>query len=214
MKYLIPLTFMFALAGCEQATETGTPDQGATTASANVAATGTDEGSSQAPDSPARELKGQVFQFGIYKATKKGRIADSAETDTGKVERKPVLEHVSMTDRIPLVKGTYFGYQFRLFNLPPEAMIKPVMELRKVLIHPEMTLPDGTKSTGWDRTFKGRVETQQVVGFDGYGFHEDYELVEGDWIFQIWYQDQKLIERKFVTVQPQPEQAAEAAAKE
>ena len=206
MKYLILFAFMFALAGCEQAADTGTPDK--------VAATGTAESSVQAPDSPARELKGHVFQFGTYKATKKGRIADSAETDTGKVERKPVLEHVSMTDRIPLVKGTYFGYQFRLFNLPPEAMIKPVMELRKVLIHPEMTLPDGTKSTGWDRTFKGRVETQQVMGFDGYGFHEDYELVEGDWIFQLWYQDKKLIERKFVTVQPAPEQAAEAAAKE
>ncbi len=38
--------------------------------------------------------------------------------------------------------------------------------------------------------------------------------MEGDWIFQIWYQDQKLVERKFVSVQPQPEKAAESAEKE
>ena len=155
-----------------------------------------------------------VFQFGIYKANKKGQITTSKATNTGKVVRSPVLEHVSMTDRIPLAKDTYFGYQFRLWNLPPEAMIKPVMKLRKVLIHPEMTLPDGSKSTGWDRSFKGRVETQQVIGFDGYAFNEDYELVEGDWIFQVWYQDQKLVERKFVSVQPKPENAAEPAEKE
>ena len=128
--------------------------------------------------------------------------------------RKPTLEHVSMTDRVPLVKDTYFGYQFRLTNLPPEAMIKPVMELRKVLIHPEMTLPDGSTTTGYDRPFKVKLEAQAATGFDGYGFHEDYELVEGDWIFQIWYQDQKLIERKFVSVPPQPEKATESAGKE
>jgi len=214
MKYLIPITFMFALAGCEQATDSGAPDQDTATASANVAQKAWPQGGSEAPDNQTAGIKTQVFQFGIYKANKKGQITTSKATNTGKVVRNPELEHVSMTDRIPLAKDTYFGYQFRLWNLPPEAMIKPVMKLRKVLIHPEMTLPDGSKSTGWDRSFKGRVETQQVLGFDGYAFNEDYELVEGDWIFQIWYQDQKLIERKFVSVQPQPEKAAEAEDKE
>ena len=37
MKYLIPITFMFALAGCEQATDSGALDQDTATASANVA---------------------------------------------------------------------------------------------------------------------------------------------------------------------------------
>lgn len=209
MKYLIPLTFMFALAGCEQAADSGAPDQDTATASANVA----DKAWPQ-PDSQNEGIQAQVFQFGIYKATRKGQLTDSTASNTGKVMRKPTLEHASMTDRIPLLKNTYFGYQFRLWNLPPEAMIKPLMELRKVLIHPEMTLPDGSTTTGWDRTFKGRVETQQVKGFDGYAFNEDYELVEGDWIFQIWYQDKKLIERKFVSARPEPDEAAEAADKE
>jgi hypothetical protein len=203
---------MFALTGCEQAADTGAPDQDA--ASANVAEKAWPQGSSELPDSQTAGIRAHVFQFGIYKATRKGEITTSSKTNTGKIVRKPKLEHVSMTDRIPLVKDTYFGYQFRLFNLPPEAMIKPVMKLRKVLIHPEMTLPDGSKSTGWDRSFKGKVETQQVIGFDGYAFNEDYELVEGDWIFQIWYNDQKLVERKFYTVPPKPENATEPADKE
>ncbi len=214
MKRMIPLAFIFALAGCDQGTATSTPAPDATATSANVTDKARPPGGSEVPDSQTGDIKAQVFQFGIYTAAKKGQIKDSPDTNTGKVVRKPTLEHASMTDRIPLVKDTYFGYQFRLWNLPPEVMIKPVMQLRKVLIHPEMTLPDGSKTTGWDRTFKGRVQVQQVLGFDGYGFNEDYELVEGDWIFQIWYQDKKLIERKFVSVWPEQGKAAEVVEKE
>mgnify|MGYP001812402636 CR=1 FL=1 len=210
MKYLIPLTFMFALAGCEQAADSGAPGQDSTNLVDEVPSTA----DSAAADSQSKDIKTSVFQFGIYKATRKGQVTTSSTSNTGKVVRKPELEHVSMTDRIPLVKDTWFGYQLRLWNLPPEAMIKPVMKLRRILIHPEMTLPDGSTTTGYDRPFKGRVQTQQVIGFDGYAFNEDYELVEGDWIFQIWYQDQKLIERKFVSVPPQPEKATESAGKE
>lgn len=202
MNRLIPIILAVALSACDQPANT-TTEPAVDTA-----------GAAQQPAAPAPELKSQVFQFGIYKAVKKGQIRESTETNTGKVMRKPTLEHEKMTDRIPLVKDTYFGFQYRLWNLPPEVMIKPVMPLRKVLIHPEMTLPDGSTTTGWDRTFKGRVQTQQVMGFDGYGFNEDYELVEGDWIFQVWYQDRKLIERKFVTYHPKAAQAAAATEKE
>ena len=212
MKRLLPLVLIVVLAACDQAADDGGTDHSAVTGAGAVATATTAVDAGAAADSQGP--KAQVFQFGIYKAIRKGQITESTESNTGKVVRKPELEHVKMTDHIPLVKDTYFGYQFRLFKLPPEAMVKPVVELRKVLIHPEMTLPDGSKTTGWDRTFKGRVETQQVVGFDGYGFNEDYELVEGDWIFQVWYQDQKLIERKFVTVPPEPETATESAQKE
>jgi hypothetical protein len=215
MKRMLLLALAVALAACDQATDRGAQDQAAATAgAANVADTAQPQEGSQTPADQPRELKAHVFQFGIYKAVRKGQIKDSPETNTGKVVRKPTLEHEKTTDRIPLLQDTYFGYQFRLFNLPPEAMIKPVMELRKVLIHPEMTLPDGSTTTGWDHPFKARVETQQVLGFDGYGFNEDYELVEGDWIFQIWYKDRKLIERKFVSYHPQEDKPAASREKE
>jgi len=192
MKRVILFVLVAVFAGCDQVAENESSD---TELSVAVGET---------PDSQEGP-RSHVFQFGIYKAFKKGLIKDSPQTNTGKIVRKPRLEHVSMTDRIPLVKETYFGYQYRLFNLPPEVLVGPAMKLRKVLIHPEMTLPDGSTTTGWDRPFKGRVETQQVMGFDGYAFNEDYELVEGDWIFQLWYKDKKLIERKFISVRQEQE---------
>ena len=195
MNRLAVMVFAFVLSACGQSADSSRAD----------VAVETDMPA--APLLPEKEIGANVFQFGVYKAVRKGMVKDSAQTNTGKVIRKPKLEHVSMTDRVPLKKETYFGYQYRLFNLPAEVLISPVMKLRKVLIHPEMTLPDGTRTTGWDRTFKGRVEADQVMGFDGYAFNEDYELVEGEWTFQLWYKDKKLIERKFTSVRPSQQQA-------
>ena len=147
--------------------------------------------------------RGSVFEYGIYNAQRKGRVLGSLETNTGKVLSKPVLELSETTNRIPMVKDTYFAYRYRILDLPKEEVKKPVVELRKVLIHPVMTLPDGSTSTGWDRTFRGRTSVGQVIASDGYAFNEDYELVAGDWTFQIWYRDQMLVEQKFAVYQPE-----------
>ena len=160
------------------------------------------------PQAAVEGPRAHVFQFGLYEASRKGQVKESPGTNTGKIVRKPKLEHLSMTDRVPLVRDTYFGYQYRVFKLPPEVAVRPFVELRKVLIHPQMTLPDGSTTRGWDRRFKGRIEVGQIMGFDGYAFNEDYELVEGDWIFQIWYEDRKLIEQKFTAFRPEPGQTA------
>lgn len=203
MKRVIALALTVVLCGCDQNSQ----------ATAEADKPAVSPASTAAPAAAVDGPKASVYQFGLYKAVKKGRIVDSADTDTGKIVLKPTLELAKTTDHVPLVKDTYFGYQYRLFKLPPEAMVKPVIKLRKVLIHPEMTLPNGSKVTGWDQTFNARVESQQVMGFDGYGLNEDYELVEGDWIFQLWYKDKKLIERKFITYHPQQNADALAAAK-
>jgi len=151
----------------------------------------------------AKEAKGNVFEYGIYNAQRKGRVRTDIATNTGKVITRPVLKLSETTNRIPLLKNTYFAYRFRLLDLPKEAVKKPTVNIRKVLIHPMMTLPDGSTSTGWDRVVRARTSISQVIAFDGYAFNEDYELVEGDWIFQIWFNDKKLVEQKFITYYPE-----------
>ena len=211
MKYLIHLAFMLALVGCDQTSDvTSSTDKDTHIASTTGADAGETQSAAEAPAGNAtQELKAQVFQFGIYKATKKGRVTDSTKTNTGKVVRKPTLEHVSMTDRIPLVKDTYFGLQYRLWNLPTEVTLKRVMQLRSVLIHPEMTLPDGSRVSRSERKFRKRATHGIVTAIDAYALSEDYELVEGDWVFQLWYQDEMLVEAKFTTYWPQEERVSD-----
>jgi len=189
MKYLLAFLIAVFVFGCDQGAE-----------ATKTAAAGKTAELVKAVDKIAR---GTVFEYGIYNAQRKGRVLGNLTTNTGKIVTRPVLELSETTNRIPLVKDTYFAYRYRLLDLPKEEAKKPIIELRKVLIHPLMTLPDGTTSTGWDRIARGRTSAGQVIAFDGYVFSEDYELVEGEWTFQIWFRDQMLVEQKFTAYQPE-----------
>ena len=86
--------------------------------------------------------------------------------------------------------------QYRIWPLPGQPAY---VDLRRVVKHPEMTLPDGSFSTGSDRLIRGKISSSQVIAYTGYDLDEDYELVERDWVFEIWYQDKMVIEQKFTT---------------
>ena len=199
MKVLFVLMFSVLVLGCDK-TQEQPPE-----VSQTITKPDTEE---KITTKAAKAPSGNIFEYGIYNTIRKGRLMGSLETNTGKVMSKPVLEFSETTDRIPMVKDTYFAYRYRVLDLPKVEAKKPAVELRKVLIHPPMTLPDGSISTGWDRIFKGRTSSGQVIAFDGYAFNEEYELVEGEWTFQIWYRDEMMVEQKFTTYRPEPEAAA------
>ena len=151
---------------------------------------------------------GVVFEYGIYNAIRKGRVVGNLETSTGKVVNSPVLDLSEKTTQIPLTKGLFFSYRYRIQNMLKEDAVKPLAELRRVIIHPLMTLPNGTTSTGSDRIVKERTSAREVIAFHGYSFNEDYEMVEGEWTFQIWYRDKMMVEQKFTTYRPEAEEVS------
>jgi hypothetical protein len=55
---------------------------------------------------------------------------------------------------------------------------------------------------------QGEGQRQSGHRLYGYGFDEDYELLEGDWVSEIWHEDRKLIEQRFTTYQPDSEETA------
>lgn len=138
---------------------------------------------------------GKVTRYGLFSERAKGFTRDDSKASTGKSIRKPTLEFSEDTQRIPLRTGVYFGYRYWL-KLPPDQS-RP--EFRRVLIHPEMTLPDGSRVTRSERKFRKKATQGIVTAIDAYALSEDYELVEGDWIFQLWYQSKMLVEAKFTT---------------
>ena len=192
MKYLIPVAMLLALCGCER-NSPGSPD------STGDAVSHERLPSSMAPEDPDQSLKWHVGRAGLYRLVRSGGVINDPSTSTGKSVLKPVVELVRTTDRIPLIKGVQMYLQYRIWPLPEQVAWA---DLRRVLKHPAMTLPDGSFSTGSDYMIKGRVSASQAIGYTGYGLDEDYELVEGDWTFEIWYQDRKLIEQTFSTYWP------------
>ena len=195
MKYLVPFFFLLALLGCEK--NSPEPQDSAAVASSEHVA---DEKTLSFLHKP---LKGKVSQRGLYRLVRSSGVVDNPATSTGKAVSKPVVQLVRSTEHIPLLKGARMYLQYRMWYFPDQPAY---VDLRRVLKHPEMTLPDGSVSTGSDFMIKRKVSVNQVIGYTGYGLDEDYEMVEGDWVFEIWYQDKKLIEQKFTTYWPDKEE--------
>ena len=202
MKHLIFIALLLALCGCERNSPGSQED------SAGVAATPESVAAGKTPDILDKPLKGHVGRAGLYRLVRSGGVIDDPSTGTGKSVLRPVVELVTSTDRIPLIKGGQMYLQYRIWPVPAQPAHA---DLRRVLKHPEMTLPDGTVSTGSDYVIKGKVSSNQAIGYTGYGLDEDYELVEGDWVFEIWYQDRKMIEQTFTTYRPYEAEIAKLA---
>jgi len=198
MKYLIPVALLLALSGCERSS---LGSQG----SAEVVASPENVASKKITDNLDKPLKGHVGRPGLYRLVRSGGVIDDPSTGTGKSVVKPVVELVKTTEHIPLIKGGQIYLQYRIWPLPAHPTY---VDLRRILRHPKMILPDGSVSTGSDNMIKGRVSSNQIIAYTGYGLDEDYELVEGEWVFEIWYQDKKVIEQKFVTYRPNKEELA------
>jgi len=146
-----------------------------------------------------KKVRASIIKAGLFKTIRSGGVINSSSTNTGKAIAKPVLELVKITNQIPLIKDMNMSFQYRIMNLPDKPSY---IKLRRVLKHPPMQLPDGTVSTGSDYTIKNKVSIGQVVAYTGYGLNEKYEMLEGDWTFQIWHKDEMLIEQTFSTYLP------------
>lgn len=195
MKHLFPFCFLLTLIGCNS--HAPKPQDSAKVVSQKVVSEQVISGKNKSYlDNP---LKAKVNQRGLYRLVRSGGLIDNPATSTGKAVSNPVIQLVKSTQRIPLIKGAQMYLQYRFWYLPNRPAY---VNFRRVLKHPEMTLPDGSVATGSDYIMKGKVSVNQVIAYTGYGLDEDYELVEGDWTFEIWYQDKKMIEQKFTTYWP------------
>jgi hypothetical protein len=156
----------------------------------------------KAPDYP----RGRATLYGIFGERSRGRVVEGSDTSTGKVIRGMKVEFQEETTQIPLRKGVIFGYRYWLKLAPDQR--RP--EFKRVLIHPPMTLPDGSTVARSERMIRKKSIQGIVTSIDLYALSEDYELVEGDWTFQIWYGDKMLAEQRFTTFQPEEEAPADA----
>lgn len=180
MKQLLVILLVIFASGCAYSPDSASSENTAREDSA---------GKTAAPS-------GRILRAGIFSKVSGGSIIESADTSTGKALSRLVMTFIRETDRIPIKKDTILGYQYRLSNLPDT----PTVQLRRILRHPEFRLPDGSVNTGSDYIINKRVEHNEVFAYDVYALNENYEMVEGEWTFQIWYGDHLLVQQKFTTV--------------
>jgi hypothetical protein len=141
------------------------------------------------------EYSGSVTEYGYYKVASEPERYRNIASTSGYVKEGGEVELVEQTQRIPLEKNRLFGFKFRISGFDD----KQDVQLKLVVTHPEIIRPNGSKSTGYSYPILLEVKNGMIENQSGYSLDHDYELVEGDWVFEFWYYQQKLVSQTFTT---------------
>lgn len=139
---------------------------------------------------------GEILEFGYYEVQVEGERYQDPNSTSGAVVAAPTVKLLQQTDIIPIEPGRMFGFRFRLSGFPAGKEV----EIREIVVHPTITKPDKTKSTGFESRLALNVQRGEVVDYAGYRMDHDYEMVAGEWRFEFWLDNRKLLEKKFTTV--------------
>ena len=131
----------------------------------------------------------KILDYGMCTINLK-ETAPSDTTASGGYNATEGVIFTSKTTNIPAEKGISFGIKYVVDGDPEGSKIK----LKVVAIHPSI---------------KGKIRSSAMVDAkagtwraDFYTFNEDYELVEGEWIFQVYWKDNLLIDQSFTVSKP------------
>lgn len=102
-----------------------------------------------------------------------------------------------------MIMGTEFGIEYKINTKPKNRPIAVTTIIR--FPEPGLKQPRG-------RTYLVSRETQRkAIGephLHGYGFDEEWEMVPGEWVFEVWHKKAKLVSKTFTVYDPNEEEQA------
>ena len=97
-----------------------------------------------------------------------------------------------------VVRGVRFGFQYRLVGSPPgrDVRLRGVWQIPA----PGITNPvNGNIYRESARDFTALIGDTQI---HGYGFDHPWEIVEGEWVLEIWHDRRLLASRTYLVGPP------------
>jgi hypothetical protein len=140
----------------------------------------------------ASTVNGIIQEYGIYKAVGASYSVDNSETVAGKsTVGKFVL--TKTTDKVPLKKGISFGLKWSASGFLDTDKI----ELVHILEHPRITKPNGISSRLSKESYMYKPVNGIISHTEGYTIGKSYEMVPGQYIFSVIYNNNVIIKKSF-----------------
>lgn len=134
----------------------------------------------------------ETLAFGLFTSSEKNKSSTGATENAPPVDSVEKYWFTDFTSQIPMVLGAEFGIEYRI-NTKPAG--RPI-DITTIIYFPE---PGLVRPKG--KTYKKSIETKRVsIGepqLHGYGFDEAWELVAGEWVFEVWHKKARLIRKTF-----------------
>jgi hypothetical protein len=137
-----------------------------------------------------------IIKFGIFKA----ELISKEEAPGAAAGRKNIIKNVVLVEQtanIPAYVGTRFGFEFIIKGRPAGDKV----DLTYKYFHPLITNPQtGKLFTSQEITSKNK-EIGKATSIS-YTFDYPWEMVPGEWTFQIFHNDKKMAEKSFYIYKP------------
>jgi hypothetical protein len=133
-----------------------------------------------------------IVDAGIYTVATGEETADP-DAPTGTIAAPTTATLVEATTAIPGRRGLEFGLRYVIVGEPAGAEVS----LDFVIAYPAPGLVDPAEP---EPLRESRFTRPKQIGetiYLGYGFENDWEIVPGEWRFEIWYEGSRLAERRF-----------------
>jgi hypothetical protein len=130
-----------------------------------------------------------VREYGMYACQKIATISTS-EASIGIMTTAKDFRLIETTNQIPIGKGTLFGITLGYEDPKHESI-----EVMFRIVHPEMADPY-MKKVMTDSTLKWPIYSGVPAHF-GYMLKEDFEMVRGNWTFEVWYMNELICSKGF-----------------
>jgi hypothetical protein len=144
----------------------------------------------------------ELLGYGVFESSSV-EMGKQSNSERPRVDWVRGVQFTENSKIIPAVPGSSFGFSYRVNSTPRGSILNVV----HVIIFPE----------GGLRTPRGKVyeESRDNVQIKlgeptiyGYGFDEPWEAVTGEWTFQVWYKQSRLLQKTFTVIAPPEEEGA------
>ena len=137
----------------------------------------------------------EITDFGTYKVEpgNKRKNAEGLKTMV-----TPGVEHLETTTTIPARIGISFGVRYKVVGEPDNAEVT----LRKVISFP----PPGLQPSRGKIMPQSESKVETTIGetvADLYTLEDNFELVPGVWIVELWDGERRLLVQSFVLEKPE-----------
>ncbi len=141
----------------------------------------------------SREVVGQLKNFGVIEIQDYGVEFNNSDATAGYSHELVKMKIANRTEFIELKQDITFGIEWCL-----DGITEDVVDFALATRHPKTTDSSGKVKTSSIAYFTGESKKGRFCSIDAYSLSESWELVEGDWVLSIIYNDQEIVKKKFV----------------
>lgn len=132
----------------------------------------------------------ELTDYGLYTLDREISGRDPQGISLGTASN---IQHTATQRTVPAQIGVTFGFRYRVVGKPADTTV----DLKKVITFPSPGLMTPTSST---RVTKAEFDVEAKIGDTNselYTLEDNFELVPGTWVLEMWYGGRKLLSQNF-----------------